>query len=201
MKKIFTFLLSALMIFTLTACGASGEEKVSSEPAETNSTKSPDKKFLVAYFSCTDTTKKLAEYAAEVLDADLYEIKPEVPYTSEDLNWHDETTRATVEQHDEKARPNLADKNANVANYETVVIAYPIWWGQAPRIIDTFVESYDFSGKNLVPICTSGGSDIGSSADYLKSLTNGNAIWHQGKSFFKNFSEDDLKKYFDDLKL
>ena len=201
MKKIFTLLLSALTIFTLTACGTANEEKNSAEPAKETATTSSDKKILVAYFSCTDTTKTLAENAAEVLNADLYEIKPEIPYTAEDLNWHDETTRATVEQRDEKVRPALADKNANIANYETIIIAFPIWWGVAPRIIDTFVESYDFSGKNILPICTSGGSDIGASADYLKTITNGAASWKSGKCFFKNVDKDEVKNYFDNLKL
>jgi len=125
MRKIFAVALSMLMIFSLTACG--GEKK----SADVQDTKT---KILVAYFSCTGSTKTLAENAAEVLKADLYEIKPKVPYTSEDLNWKDETTRATVEQRDENARPELADKNANIENYDTVIIAYPIWWHTAPRI-------------------------------------------------------------------
>ena len=102
------------------------------------------------------------------MGADLYEIRPEQPYTSQDLNYNDETTRATVEQKDDKARPALADKNAKIVDYETIVLAYPIWWGQAPRIMDTFVESYDFTNKKITAICTSGGSDIGSSAGYLE---------------------------------
>ena len=203
MRKIFTILLSMLMIFTLTACGS--EEKNSAEPAKENSaavtTNSGDKKILVAYFSCTNTTKTLAENAAEVLNADLYEIKPKVTYTAEDLNWKDETTRATVEQRDEHARPELAETNADFSQYQTVVIAFPIWWGVAPRIIDTFVETYDFSGKTIIPICTSGGSDIGTSADYLKQIAKGSPSWRDGKCFMKNGTKDNLKEYFNGLGL
>ena len=200
MKKIFSILMMALMIFTLTGCGEVAEDKTA-EPAKESPATAPTKKVLVAYFSCTGTTKTLAENAAEVLQADLYEIKPEVPYTEKDLNWRDETTRATVEQRDESSRPALADKNAPVAQYETIVIAFPIWWGIAPRIIDTFVESYDFSNKKIIPICTSGGSEVGASADYLKSLASDSATWFDGKSFFKNGTKDDLKNYFDSLGL
>ena len=176
MKKILTLLLSAFMIFTLTACGSDGEknsaqEKTSaSETEKQTSNSTPTKKNLVVYFSCTGKTKTLAENAAEVLQADLYEIKPEVAYTAEDLNWRDETTRATVEQRDESARPALADKNAPVSDYQNIIIAFPIWWGIAPRIIETFVETYDLSGKNIIPICTSGGSDIGTSGVFEKNF-------------------------------
>ena len=196
MKKFLIVLMSALMIFTLTACGGTEEKNSATE----TSTPATEKKFLVAYFSCTGTTKTLAENAAEVLGADLYEIKPEVAYTAEDLNWRDETTRATVEQRDEKSRPGLADKNANISNYKNIIIAFPIWWGVEPRIIDTFIESYYFSGKTVIPIATSGQSEIGSCADNLKLLApTANVI--QGKSFVKNTAKDEVKKFFDSLGL
>ena len=146
MKKVFFGIFSALLIFFVTACGNSGENEKSSnaEKISANAENKTENKILVAYFSCTGTTKNLAESAAEILNADLYEIKPKIPYTSEDLNYSDETTRSTVEQKDEKIRSELADKNANIEKYRTIVIAYPIWWNQEPRIIDTFVESYNF---------------------------------------------------------
>lgn len=195
MRKIFLVLMSVMMIL-LAGCGE--EEKVAApEPSKAVDTSS--QKFLVAYFSCTGTSKKLAEYSAEVLNADLYEIKPEIPYSETDLNWRDETTRATVEQRDEKVRPALADKNANIADYQNIVLVFPIWWGNAPRIIDTFVESYDFSGKTVIPICTSSSSEIGTSAEYLQTLTSKSATWKHGKSFYKKFSKDDVKNYFDNL--
>ncbi len=141
----------------------------------------------------------MAETTAKALGADLYEIRPEQPYTSQDLNYNDETTRATVEQKDDKARPALADKNAKIADYETIVLAYPIWWAQAPRIMDNFVESYDFTNKNMTAICTSGGSDIGSSADYLEKLAKGKAQWKPGKLFSSQASADEVKSWFKGL--
>ncbi|EEX67996.1 flavodoxin [Mitsuokella multacida] len=131
--------------------------------------------------------------------ADLYEIRSEESYTSHDLDYNDESTRATVEQKDDKARPALADKSANISSYETIVLAYPIWWGQALHIMDTFVESYDFTGKKITAICTSGGSDIGSSADYPKELAKGKAEWKQGRLFSTQTSAGEIKDWFDGL--
>lgn len=197
MKKIFAMILSMLMIFSLTACGGGTNEKNSAEKQN-----GPSKnKILVAYFSCTGNTKTLAENTAEVLKADLYEIKPKIPYTAEDLNWNDETTRATVEQRDEKSRPELADKDAKIENYDTIIIAYPVWWHIAPKIIDTFMESYNFSGKKVMAICTSGGSDIGSSVDGLKAVAGKDVTWLDGKCFFKSFTKDEVKIFFDGVEL
>mgnify|MGYP002623125390 CR=1 FL=1 len=200
MRKLFTILLSTLMIFTLTACGGS-EEKNSSQEDVAEIEILPDKnKILVAYFSCTGTTKNLAETAAEILGADLYEIKPEIPYTETDLDHRDETTRATVEQRDEKNRPALADKNAPIEKYGTIVLAFPIWWGIEPRIMDTFVETYDLSNRTIIPIATSGSSEIGAGGDNLKALASPSAEWKVGKSFKKNISKDEVKQFFDELK-
>ena len=197
-------ILTVLMAMGLTGCGTeSGKAEEKPAAANTQQAKPAEAKgkILVAYFSATGHTKTLAETAAKALGADLYEIRPEQPYTSQDLNYNDETTRATVEQKDDKARPALADKNAKIADYETIVLAYPIWWAQAPRIMDTFVESYDFSGKKLTAICTSGGSDIGSSADYLKELTKGKADWKQGRLFSPQASAEEIKNWFGGLGL
>ncbi|MCM1233093.1 MAG: S-layer homology domain-containing protein, partial [Ruminococcus flavefaciens] len=112
---------------------------------------SNEPKVLVAYFSATNTTKPLAEYIADGLNADLYEIVPQTPYTSTDLNWHDSSTRATVEMNDPSARPAIDRSVSNMEQYDVVFVGYPIWWDQAPRIISTFLESYDFSGKTIVP--------------------------------------------------
>ena len=210
MKRILMIVMAALMAITFSACGSDAGKAASKEdtdtqkteaeqPASTTSDQATAKnRILVAYFSCTGNTKALAETAAGILGADLYEIRPEQPYTATDLNYNDETTRATVEQKDDSARPALADKNANIGAYDTIVLAYPIWWGQAPRIIDTFVESYDFSGKTIVPICTSGGSDIGSSADYLQKLMKGTANWKNGKRF-GGAGEAEVKNWLDSL--
>lgn len=197
-------ILTVLMAMGLTGCGTeSGKAEEKPAAANTQQAKPAEAKgkILVAYFSATGHTKTLAETAAKALGADLYEIRPEQPYTSQDLNYNDETTRATVAQKDDKARPALADKNAKIADYETIVLAYPIWWAQAPRIMDTFVESYDFTGKKMTAICTSGGSDIGSSADYLKELTKGKADWKPGRLFSTQPSAEEIKNWFGGLGL
>ncbi|MBQ7478024.1 MAG: NAD(P)H-dependent oxidoreductase [Selenomonadaceae bacterium] len=201
MKKLWIIVLTMLMAMGILGCGSESnkaeEKTVASQ--EQAGTAAPKGKILVAYFSATGNTKALAEKTAKALGADLYEIRPEESYTSHDLDYNDESTRATVEQKDDKARPALADKNANISGYETIVLAYPIWWGQAPRIMDTFVESYDFTGKKITAICTSGGSDIGSSADYLKELAKGKAEWKQGRLFSAQASAGEIKEWFDGL--
>ena len=115
-------------------------------------------KKLVAYFSASGTTKEAAERLAKAAGADLFEIKPTIPYTSADLNWMDKESRSSVEMNDPDSRPEIAETMPNMADYDTVFIGFPIWWYVAPHIIHTFVESYDFSGKTLVPFATSGGS-------------------------------------------
>ena len=137
-------------------------------------------KKLVAYFSASGTTKRAAEYLAKAEGADLFEIKPAVPYTSADLNWMDKKSRSSVEMSDPSSRPEIAGKLANMADYDMVFIGFPIWWYVAPRIIDTFVESYDFSGKILVPFATSGGSGMGKTVDELKKLCP-HADWKAGR--------------------
>ena len=210
MRKLWIIVLTLLMAFGALGCGSESgkaEEKAApaanTQPSSTSQAKPVEAKgkILVAYFSATGHTKTLVETAAKALGADLYEIRPKQPYTSQDLNYNDETTRATVEQKDDKARPALADKNAKIADYETIVLAYPIWWGQAPRIMDTFVESYDFTGKKLTAICTSGGSDIGTSADYLQKLTKGKAEWKAGKLFSPQAKAEEIKSWFNGLGL
>ena len=137
-------------------------------------------KKLVAYFSASGTTKRAAEYLAKAEGADLFEIKPAVPYTSADLNWMDKKSRSSVEMSDPSSRPEIAGKLANMADYDMVFIGFPIWWYVAPRIIDTFVESYDFSGKILVSFATSGGSGMGKTVDELKKLCP-KADWKAGR--------------------
>lgn len=170
-----------MTVFTM-AVMASGVFAQSRTTQAGNATNAGGKKILVAYFSATGTTKKLAEYVAGATGADLYEIKPETPYTSADLNWHDRSTRATTEQNTPTARPKISGSVANMAQYDVVFVAYPIWWGQAPKIICTFLESYDMSGKTIVPFCTSGSSGIGSSASNLKSSAP-RATFKDGKRF------------------
>ena len=162
-------------------------------------TPEPDNsKSLIVYFSCTDTTKKIAEYIQESTGADIYRIEAEVPYTAEDLNYGDASTRATKEQNDWSARPAIAGKVENMDGYQNIVIAYPIWWGQAPRIISTFLGSYDFSGKTIIPICTSHSSGIGSSATNLHSLVDDSVTWLDGRRFSATTSKEEVIKWLED---
>ena len=137
-------------------------------------------KTLVAYFSAGGTTKRAAERLAKAANADLFEISPSVPYAKADLDWMDKRSRSTVEMNDPASRPEIAEKLPNMAEYDRVFLGYPIWWYVAPRIMESFVESYDFSGKTLIPFATSGGSGIGKTADTLKKLTPG-AAWKNGR--------------------
>ena len=125
---------------------------------------------LVVYFSATGTTKKVAEKIAELTGGDLYEIVPKNPYSAADLNWNDRNSRTTKEMDDVSVRPEIASNDLNLASYKTIYMGYPIWWGDAPRIMSTFVEKYNFDGKKVIPFCTSGGSGIGRSGSNLANL-------------------------------
>ncbi len=134
---------------------------------------------LVAYFSASGVTKKKAEELASSLGADIYEIKPVVPYTKADLNWMDKTSRTTIECADKSFRPEMVDDLADISKYDTVYIGFPIWWYVAPNIIKTFVEKFDFSGKKIVVFATSGGSGFGKTIEDLKPSAP-NAVFEQG---------------------
>lgn len=126
------------------------------------------KKILVSYFSASGTTALAAKNLAEIAGADLYEIKPAVPYTDADLNWMDKKSRSSVEMNNKSGRPALADTGADIAAYDVVFVGFPIWWYVAPTIINTFLESYDFSGKTVIPFATSGGSGMGKTNEGLE---------------------------------
>lgn len=123
------------------------------------------KRILVAYFSASGTTAQTAKNLAEAVGADLYEIRPAVPYSRGDLDWTDKNSRSSVEMNNRSGRPALADTDANVAAYDVVFVGFPIWWYVAPTIVNTFLESYDFTGKTVVPFATSGGSGMGKSGE------------------------------------
>ncbi len=148
---------------------------------------------LVVYFSATGTTRGVAEKIASLTGADLVEIIPAQPYTDEDLNYNDRTTRATVEQNTPDVRPEIANE-ISLDGYTTVYLGYPIWWGQAPRIMSTFSESHDFTGITLIPFCTSGSSDIGQSDDTLAARA-GSGNWLQGRRFAGNVPIDELREW------
>lgn len=137
-------------------------------------------KKLVAYFSASGVTKAVAERLAKAVGADLFEIKPKTPYTKADLDWTNKNSRSSVETNNPNCRPEIAEKLLDISGYDTVFIGFPIWWYVAPKIIDTFVESSDFSGKTLVPFATSGGSGMGRTVDVLKKLCP-SANWKSGK--------------------
>ena len=220
MKKAIAILLSLTMILGLAACGnsASQTEQPSTEDtsveskADTNSAENStdmentdnqdvqDHKVLVAYFSATGTTKGVAEHIANGLNADIYEIVPEDPYTDADLNYNDNNSRTTIEMNDLNARPAISGSVENMEQYDIIFVGYPIWWGEAPRIVSTFMESYDFSGKTIVPFCTSGGSGIGSSASNLERLTSG-ATWLDGRRLNGSDSQDTVMEWVNSLDL
>lgn len=137
-------------------------------------------KKLVAYFSASGTTAAVARILAEAAEADLYEIKPQTPYTRADLNWQDKKSRSSVEMNDKSFRPPLANRDAHVEDYDTIFLGFPIWWYTAPTIVNTFLESYDFSGKTISLFATSGGSGFGKTAADLKNSTKG-AVIRDGK--------------------
>lgn len=127
-------------------------------------------KKLVAYFSASGVTKNYAERLANVIGVDLFEIKPKQPYTNADLNWQNSNSRSSVEMKNPDSRPEIAEKLSDIDEYDTVFVGFPIWWYVAPTIIDTFLESYDFSGKTIIPFATSGGSGMGKTADVLRKI-------------------------------
>lgn len=193
MKKLVSMLMVFTLLFSFTACGnnnnAGESEKLQDsasqteqqtmvseqEPdssAETSSTESnpveTETKSLVAYFSCTGNTKAVAERIAELTGADLYEIVPSEPYTNEDLNYNNNDCRANREMNDSSARPAIGSDSIDISDYDTVYIGYPIWWGSMPRIINTFLDTYDLSNKTVMPFCTSGGSGVSKSVSDIK---------------------------------
>ena len=138
------------------------------------------KKVLVAVFSASGVTKNVGQAIAEAAGADFYEIVPQELYTTEDLNWMNKQSRSSVEMNDPAARPAIRGTVADMASYDIVIIGFPIWWGIAPRIIETFLESYDFNGKKILPFCTSGGSGVGHSVVALQKNVKGNVQWGKG---------------------
>ncbi len=231
MKKIFSMACIFSLFFALTACGsqsndtddagstaepsvsqtdgAQDEEQADSsvpssegqEDEQAGAEPESDTKVLVAYFSATGTTKVLAERAADAMEADLYEIMPEEPYTDEDLDYGSDRSRSSLEMNDPDARPSIVGSVENMEQYDIIFLGYPIWWGDAPRIIASFMESYDFSGKTIVPFCTSGGSGIGSSAKNLHSLAASDVTWLDGKRLKSGSSRDDLVNWINGLGL
>ncbi len=224
MKKLIALLLTAALLLALAACAgntpanntesageSAGESAVPAGTSEKpgNAESGPDpqtsertdahKSVLVVVFSATGTTKGVAEKIAAIENADLYEIKAAQEYTSADLNWNDRSSRSTKEQNDKSARPGIGSERISLEGYEKIYVGYPIWWGEEPRIMDTFVESYDFTGVTMIPFCTSGGSGIGRSGKNLaENAKSGN--WLDGRRFPGSVSESELRDWIDGLK-
>lgn len=156
-------------------------------------------KRLVAYFSASGVTERVAKDLAEAAGADLYEIKPKVPYTNADLNWNNSNSRSSVEMRDKTSRPELADKSANISGYDVIFLGFPIWWYVAPTIINTFLESYDFAGKTIILFATSGGSGFGKAVEGLK-LSAPKATIKEGK-LLNRTSLNELKAWVEGLKI
>ena len=155
-------------------------------------------KTLVAYFSCTGTTRRAAQALAAAVDADVYEIRPQIPYTPADLDWRNKKSRSSVEMNDPGFRPALADKNAAIDAYNTIFVGFPIWWYVAPTIINTFLETYDFSGKRIILFATSGGSGFGKTVANLKDSAPG-AMIVEGKLLNGTQSIAGLKSWVDSI--
>lgn len=194
MKKVFSILMIIAVLFCFSACSNSSEtsgsesstpetsssrtEQTSTTAQETQSVtesttpatepEETEPKALVVYFSCTGNTKSVAEKIAQITGADLYEIVPAEPYTAEDLNYNNDNCRANREMDDPSARPAIGSNTVEISAYDTVFIGYPIWWGTMPRIINTFLDTYDLSGKTVMPFCTSGSSGISTSVSDLR---------------------------------
>ena len=151
-------------------------------------------KTLVAYFSASGTTAKVAKKMAEAIGADLFEIKPETPYSGADLNWQNKNSRSSVEMNDRSSRPAIAVKAADMPQYDVVFVGFPVWWYREPSIIDTFMESYDFAGKTVIPFATSGGSGLGDSAANMQKLAKGAKVVN-GKRFSGIASAEELKAW------
>ena len=149
-------------------------------------------KALVAYFSASGVTAKLAERLADGIGADLFEIRPETPYTDADLNWRNSKSRSSVEMNDRSCRPAISSRVDDMTQYDVVFVGFPVWWYREPSIIDTFMESYDFSGKTVVPFATSGMSAIGDSGKNMQKLAN-DAKVVSGKRFENSVSTEELK--------
>lgn len=224
MKKLITLMLSAMLVFSLTACqentiseteskeasteNVESSSKEQSTPKESSnelskeqSTKQKDNKSLVVYYSSTGNTKTVAKYIADETGADLFKLVPKELYTSDDLNWNNKDSRVCVE-HNNSDKRNVELSSTTVDNwdsYDTVYIGYPIWWGIAAWPVNTFISSNDFTGKTVIPFCTSSSSELGESGKLLADMA-GTGDWQEGKRFSSGASKDDVASWIDTLK-
>lgn len=227
MKKLLLIVMAVLLLTVLTACGSNAQTEGkttqtqnTAEPEATSAdnsaaseaqpgTVSDDTEpaaekaathsdILVAYFSATGTTKGVAEKIAAITGGDLYEIVPAKPYSDADLNWNDRSSRSTKEQNDKSARPEIGSADVSLDGYTTVYLGFPIWWGEEPRILDTFVEKYSFEGVTVIPFCTSSSSGIGRSGPNMEALAL-SGTWLEGKRFSGGVSEAEIQSWIEEL--
>ena len=213
MKKLFSIIMTVLLLAALAACGSNalaGTNETQTAAEESFQSESDDKNpagdtatihsdVLVAYFSATGTTKGVAEKIAAITGGDLYEIVPAEPYSDADLDWNDRNSRSTKEQNDKNIRPEIGSEEISLEGYTTIYLGFPIWWGEEPRILDTFVEKYSFEGITVIPFCTSSSSGIGRSGPNMEALADG-GNWLDGERFGGNVSEADLQSWIEGLK-
>lgn len=158
-------------------------------------------KILVAYFSASGVTKNVAKKIAKIVNGDLFEITPEEPYTDADLNWMDKNSRSSIEMKNKSLRPAISGKVENMEQYDIVYIGFPIWWYVAPTIINTFLESYDFSNKTIIPFATSGSSGMGNTVSELRPSCSSETKWDEGKRFPASVTEQELKNWVENLRI
>lgn len=196
MKKIVCLLLSVLLIFSLAACTSDGNNTETVGTTSANSAEPAQGKVLVVYFSATGTTKRVAEMIAKATDADIFELTPVNPYTSDDLDYNNRDSRV-YKEHDDPAKRDIkltADTVENFAQYDTIYIGYPIWWGEAAWPVNSFVKANDFSGKTVIPFCTSASSGVGDSAKELAALARGGS-WKDGTRFSASTDSSEIVKW------
>ena len=214
MKKLTALFLSLAMVLSLAACGTSASDETSAAPESTESTGNTEEpssqpetegatgKTLVVYYSATGNTEQVANYIANITGGDLFELEPVEPYTSDDLDWTNDNSRVSQEYYDESLRDVelVADTVENWDSYDTIFIGYPIWWGIAAWPTDGFVEANDFTGKTVIPFCTSSSSGLGESGQLLAELA-GTGDWQEGMRFRSSASEADVQEWIDSLSL
>ena len=188
LKRFFTILFAMMLTVSCLPMAVAEENAVSEQKVE------PTSHILVVYFSATGTTRGVAEKLAEGLSADLYEIVPEEPYTDADLNWNDSSSRTSIETEDLACRPAIAGELPDLTPWDTILIGYPIWWGDVPRIVSNFVENVDLTDKNLAVFFTSGGSGLGSSMKHLEEQA-GAGTWLEGKRFSSRTTVEELTEW------